>query len=85
MEVSGQLHASVVLPLGKKKPYQLDRRLGGPKNWSGHGFEEKNSQPRRESNPDHATVQPVASSYIEMAIPALKPKCSCFQNESYYY
>jgi hypothetical protein len=29
----------------------MDRRLGEPQNRSGRGGEEKNSQPRRESNP----------------------------------
>jgi len=32
-------------PQGKNHWYPLDRRLCGPQNWSGHGGEEKNSQP----------------------------------------
>jgi len=32
-------------PKGKNHWYPLDRRLCGPQNWSGHGGEEKNSQP----------------------------------------
>jgi hypothetical protein len=41
MEVSGQLHAPAALPW-----YQLDRRLlSRPQSRSGHGGEEKNSQP----------------------------------------
>jgi hypothetical protein len=45
MEVSGQLHSPAALPPGKDPPYTLDRRLGGAQNRSGHGGEEKNSQP----------------------------------------
>jgi hypothetical protein len=45
MEVSGQLHASAALSQGKSPSYPLDRRLGGPRSRSGHGGEEKNSQP----------------------------------------
>jgi hypothetical protein len=37
MEVSGQLHAPADLPQGESPLYPLDRRLGGSKNWSGHG------------------------------------------------
>jgi len=40
MQVSGQLH-----PQGKSPWYPMDRRLGGPQSQSGHGGEEKNSQP----------------------------------------
>jgi hypothetical protein len=32
-------------PQGKSPWYPLDRRLGGPQSRSGHGGEEKNSQP----------------------------------------
>jgi hypothetical protein len=30
MDLSGQLHTLVNLPLGKARPYPLNRRLGGP-------------------------------------------------------
>jgi len=30
-------------PWGKSSWYPLDRRLGGPQNWSGHSGKEKNS------------------------------------------
>jgi hypothetical protein len=40
MEVSGQLHVSVVLPR-----YQLDRRLSGPQGRSGQGDEDRKYQP----------------------------------------
>jgi hypothetical protein len=33
-------------PQGKSPWYPLDRRLGGPQSSSGHGGEEKNSQPQ---------------------------------------
>jgi hypothetical protein len=58
MEVSGQLHASAALPPGKEPLYPLDRRLGGPQNRSGHGGEEKNSQPL--PGLEHPFIQPVA-------------------------
>jgi hypothetical protein len=45
MEVSSQLHAHAALPPGKELLYPLDRRLDGPQNRSGHGGEEKTSQP----------------------------------------
>jgi len=32
-------------PQGKSSSYLLDRRLGSPQSWTGHGVEEKNSQP----------------------------------------
>jgi len=37
--------------------------LDGAQSRSGRGGEEKNSQPRRESNPRTPTVQPVAQRY----------------------
>ena len=40
--------ASVALPTGKIAGYQLNRKLGGPTNWSGR-FEEKNSLPLEEN------------------------------------
>jgi hypothetical protein len=45
MEVSGQLHALAASSPGKEPPLPigLDRWLGGPQSWSGHGGEEKNS------------------------------------------
>jgi hypothetical protein len=45
MEVSSQLHAPAALLPGKEPLYPLDARLGGPQSRSGHGGEEKNSQP----------------------------------------
>jgi len=45
MEVSGQLHVRPLYPQGKSPWYPLDGRLGGAQRRSGHGGEEKNSQP----------------------------------------
>jgi len=45
VEVSGKLHAPATLPQGKSPWYPFDRRLGGAQSHSGHGGEEKNSQP----------------------------------------
>jgi hypothetical protein len=45
MEVSGQPPTPPVLSQGKNAWYPLDRRLDGPQSQSGHGSEEKNSQP----------------------------------------
>jgi hypothetical protein len=45
MEVSGQLHAPAASPPGKVPLVPLDRRLGGHHSRSGHGVEERNSQP----------------------------------------
>jgi hypothetical protein len=43
-------------PQGKNPWYPLDRILGGPQSRSGRGGEEKNSSPRRESNPRTPSV-----------------------------
>jgi hypothetical protein len=44
--------------LPEKEPrYSLDRRLGGPQNWSGHCREEKHFAPARNPTP---AVQPTA-------------------------
>jgi hypothetical protein len=53
MEVSSQLY-----PQGKSPWYPLDRTLGEPQSRSWRGGEEKNSQPRRESNPDRPVRSP---------------------------
>jgi hypothetical protein len=45
MEVGGQFHAPAALPQGKSPWYPLGKRLDGPQSRSGHGDEEKNSQP----------------------------------------
>jgi hypothetical protein len=53
-------------PQGKSPCYPLDRRLGGPQKRSGHGGEEKNSQP-----PRTPIVKPVTQRYTDWAITAL--------------
>jgi hypothetical protein len=58
-------------PQRKNLQYPLDSRLGEPQSRSGRGGEEKNSQPRRESNPSTPIVQPVAQRYTTQAITAL--------------
>jgi hypothetical protein len=57
-------------PQGKSPWYPLDRRLSGPQSRSGRCGLEKNSQPRRESNPRTPIVQPVAQRYTDRAITA---------------
>jgi hypothetical protein len=44
LEVNGQLHATAALLPGKEPLVPLDRRLGGTRNLSGRGGEEKNFQ-----------------------------------------
>jgi hypothetical protein len=51
-------------PQGKSAQYQLDRRLGEPKNQSGRESGEK-SCPYRDSNSDPSAVQPIASPYTD--------------------
>jgi hypothetical protein len=49
-------------PQGKSPWYPLDRRPGGPQSHSGHGGEEKNSQPLpgiEPQNPNHPAHSPV--------------------------
>jgi hypothetical protein len=71
MEVNDELHAPAVLPQGKSAWYPLDRRLCGSQSRFGRGGKDKNSQPRRESNPPTPIVQPVASRFTDWAITAL--------------
>jgi hypothetical protein len=59
--VSGQLHAPAAYPQGKSPWYPLDRWLGGPQSRSGHGGEQKNSQPLPRQEP--LIAQPVAQRY----------------------
>jgi hypothetical protein len=61
MEESGQLHSLATLPQGKSSQYPLDRRLDGPQSQSGHGGEEKNSQPLPGLKPSF--IQPVTLCY----------------------
>jgi hypothetical protein len=68
--VSGQLHASAASPPGKEPPVPMDRRLGGPQSRSGRFGKEKILHPTRIRTPTPSVVQPVASRYIDYAIPA---------------
>jgi hypothetical protein len=49
----------------------MDRRLGRTQSRSGHGGEEKNSQPPLGIEPQNPIVQAVAQRYIDRAITAL--------------
>jgi len=62
--VGGKRHAAAALPPGKTG-YQLSRRLGGPRGRSG---QVRKISPLQGYDP--RTVQPVASRYIDHAIPA---------------
>ena len=64
MGLGGQHHAPVLLPPGKTR-YPLYRRLGGPQGRSGRVWKISPSP-----GFDPQTVQPVASRYIDGAIPA---------------
>jgi len=55
MEVNGQLHDPAALPPEKEPPVPI-----GPQSRSGHGVEEKNSQPPAEFEP--RSSDPPASS-----------------------
>jgi hypothetical protein len=48
-------------PQGKHPSYPLGRRLGGLQSWSGHGGEEKNSQPLPGLEP--LIIQPISQNY----------------------
>jgi hypothetical protein len=68
---------------GESPWYALDRRLGVRQSRSGRGGEEKNSQPRQESNPRTPIVQPVAQRYTDWATTALKFTCTCIEKKVY--
>jgi hypothetical protein len=61
MEVSGQPHDTAALTSGKETLVPLDRRLAGPQSRSGHGGEEKNSQPLLVF--ESPLIQPIAQRY----------------------
>jgi hypothetical protein len=50
--------------------YPLDRRLGGPQNWSGR-HEEKNSAPTGTRNSDPSAILPVASRDTDCGRPTI--------------
>jgi hypothetical protein len=57
-------------PQGKRPWYQLDRRVGGPQNWSGPGGEEKNSQSLLGLEPP--IIQPITQRYTTELFPKRK-------------
>jgi hypothetical protein len=63
MEVSGlvSFKTQPFYPQEKSPWYPLDRGLGGLQSWSGHGDEEKNSQPLLGLEP--LIIQPIAQHY----------------------
>jgi len=65
MEVSGQHHPPAALPPAKEPPVPLDRRRSGPQSRSGHGGEEKNSQPPSGLEPP--IIMPVVQRYTELS------------------
>jgi hypothetical protein len=70
MGISGQRHAPVALYPRWKDPfprYPLDKRLGGPQNWSGHTLEEKSISSAGDPTP---VVQSVARHYAGIVIQA---------------
>jgi hypothetical protein len=71
MEANVSFTSRPLYPEGKSSLYPLDRKLGGHQSRSGRSGEEKNSQPRRESNPKTPIVQSVAQRYTDGAITAL--------------
>jgi hypothetical protein len=72
MEVGGQRHVPATLPPVKTR-YPLHRRLVGPQGWCGKVW---NIAPPLEFDP--RTVQSVASSYTDYAIPARNiSSCVC--------
>jgi hypothetical protein len=65
MEVTGQLHAVAALPQGKSPRYLYDKRQGGPRAGLETVSKRKILSPRREWNPDHPIIQPVAQPYTD--------------------
>jgi hypothetical protein len=66
MEVDGQLHAPIALPLGKSPRYTLDRKLSGPRSRLELYGEETNLA---SAGKQTLAIQPVARRYTDWAIP----------------
>jgi hypothetical protein len=62
MDMSCGLHAQAALPLAKEPLVPMGRRLVGPQCRSGHGGEEKNSQPLPKIKPP--LIRPVAQTEL---------------------
>jgi hypothetical protein len=60
MESSGSVLCSGQLTAGEKSTYAVERRLGGPQNYCGHGGEEKSLYLCWEINPISLIVELVA-------------------------
>jgi hypothetical protein len=58
MEVSGQIHASVVLPSGKETPVLIGQDAGWSQARSGRCGDEKDLLPLSESEPGPSIPQP---------------------------
>jgi hypothetical protein len=56
MEVSGQPHAPITTPPGKRPRYPLDRRMSGPHSQAGLGGDEKESLPLPEIEPQSSSL-----------------------------
>jgi hypothetical protein len=70
VEVSGQLHAPAALSPGNKPRYPFYMRLGGSQSRSGRHGGQKILYPIGTRTPTHLSSGPVASRYIDYAIPA---------------
>jgi hypothetical protein len=62
MGVSGQFHAPATSPTGKETLVPIGQEAGRNQSRSGRGGEEKNSQPRRESNPNDVNYSTCSTS-----------------------
>jgi hypothetical protein len=70
MEVSGQIHTPVVLPLGRSPWYCFGTRLYGSQNRAGCCGDEKHLLPRLGSEPRAFSPWPVIRHYTDRVIPA---------------
>jgi hypothetical protein len=66
---------------GKSPRYPLDRKLGGPLIWSGHGGEEKNPSSCQEPNPSHPARSLVIAWAMKIIIIALSTMMAVFSRE----
>jgi hypothetical protein len=71
--VSGQLHATAALPLGKDLPVPFEEEVGWTPEPVWKTWRREITWPYRDSNSDPLVAQPVASRYTDYAIPA--PMC----------
>jgi hypothetical protein len=71
LEVSGQLYAPAASPPGEEPPVLIGQDIGWTSKLVWTTWRRENSWHYRDSNSDTSVVQPVASRYIDCAIPAL--------------